>query len=72
MRLNLDVDADGNLYVPDFGNNRVLVYRSPFSADKTGGKGDAVPDLVIGQDDFTSNGVNRGRGRRSRTPGPCT
>lgn len=66
MRLSLDVDADGNLYVPDFGNNRVLVYRSPFSDNKADGKGDTVPDLVIGQDDFTSNGVNRGMGREKR------
>src|SRR5947209_702225 len=56
----------GTLYVPDFGNNRVLVYRDPFSADKTGGKGDAISDLVIGQDDFTSNGANRGLGPARR------
>ena len=68
MRHHLDVDADGNLYVADVYNNRVLVYFAPFSADRTGGKGDTVADLVIGQADFTSNGVNRGRGRASPTP----
>jgi hypothetical protein len=66
MRMSFDVDAAGNLYVPDFGNNRVLVYRDPFGPDKAGGKGDAVPDLVIGQDDFTSHGVNRGLGPAKR------
>lgn len=62
MRMSFDVDATGSLYVPDFYNNRVLMYRSPFSLDKSGGKGDAIADFVWGQTDFTSNGVNMGRG----------
>lgn len=66
MRLHIDLDGAGNLYVPDYFNNRVLVYYAPFSADKSGGKGDALADLVIGQDDFTSNGVNRGAGPQKR------
>ena len=66
MLLSFDVDGEGNLYVPDTYNNRVLMYRSPFSQDKTGGKGDNIPDLVIGQDDFTSNGINRGKGPNAR------
>ena len=72
MRHHLDVDAAGNLYVADVYNDRVLVYLAPFSADKTGGKGDAVADLVIGQPDFASNGPNRGRGKGSRTRVRCT
>jgi hypothetical protein len=62
MRHHIDVDEAGNLYVADFCNDRVLVYYAPFSADKTGGKGDTVADLVIGQANFVSNGPNRGRG----------
>ena len=60
MRNNIDVDASGNLYVPDIHNNRVLKYNAPFSADKTGGKGDAIADRVWGQDNMESNGRNRG------------
>jgi hypothetical protein len=66
MRLNFDVDQSGNLYVPDFGNNRVLIYYAPFSPDTSGGKGDAVADFVIGQDDFSRNLPNRGQGNNVR------
>jgi hypothetical protein len=62
MRLNFDVDAVGNLYVPDLYNNRVLIYYVPFSADTSGGQGDNVPDLVLGQDNWTSNQINHGLG----------
>ena len=48
------VDAAGNLYVADFGNNRVLEYDSPFTTD-------TQPDLVFGQEgSFTSTGCNKG------------
>jgi hypothetical protein len=60
MRLNIDIDGEGNVYVPDTYNNRVLRYNAPLSPDKTGGKGDAVADRVWGQDTMTSNGRNRG------------
>lgn len=59
-RNNIEVDQQGNLYVPDRYNNRVLKYNQPFSADKIGGKGDNAADFVFGQDDFVSNGRNRG------------
>lgn len=52
---NMAVDSAGNLYVPDWDNNRVLRYNSPFTTD-------VVADYVWGQADFTGNGCNRGRG----------
>lgn len=60
MRLNIDVDGEGNVYVPDTYNNRVLKFNAPLSPDQTGGKGDSVADRVWGQGDMTSNGRNRG------------
>src|SRR5262245_59746959 len=41
-------DAQGNLYVVDFGNNRVLGYYLPMTTD-------TEADLVTGQPDFESN-----------------
>jgi uncharacterized protein (TIGR03437 family) len=61
----LVVDASGNLYVADTGNNRVLRYPLPF-ANKTAVPGsstsvDNKADLVIGQADmFTPRSPNRG------------
>jgi sugar lactone lactonase YvrE len=52
---HMAVDSAGNLYVPDFDNNRVVRYNSPFTTD-------TVADYVWGQADFTGNGCNRGRG----------
>lgn len=46
-RAVLEDDA-GNLYVADYGNNRVLVYDAPFAG------GDFAADQVIGQPDFSS------------------
>ena len=50
---NMAVDAAGNLYVPDWDNNRVLRYDSPFTTDRQA-------DFVWGQTDFTGNECNRG------------
>lgn len=58
--INITTDSQGNLFVPDRYNNRVLEYFQPFSTDKTNGKGDGVADFVYGQADFTSNGPNFG------------
>jgi len=47
------VDAVGNVYVADTGNNRVLVYLDPQNTD-------TVADLVLGQPNFTSRTANTG------------
>lgn len=52
---SLTVDKQGNLYVADFDNNRILKYTSPFTTDRTA-------DSVWGQSDFTGNSCNRGQG----------
>ena len=49
---SMAVDAEGNLYVTDFWNHRVLKYNTPFSAD-------AVADDVWGQDNFQANACNK-------------
>lgn len=51
----LAVDASGNLYVVDSGNNRILRFPKPFTQN-----GDQIPDLVIGQPTFSTNGANQG------------
>jgi len=48
-------DAQGNLYVTDVFNNRVLRYNSPFATDVTA-------DFVWGQADFAGIHCNRGAG----------
>jgi sugar lactone lactonase YvrE len=47
------LDAQGNLYIADSDNNRVLEYDSPLTTD-------LVADRVFGQPDFTSNAANNG------------
>ncbi len=61
MYLNGDCDAQGNLVIPDMHNNRVLIFAAPFAP----GASQAAAQ-VIGQPDFTSNGINAGRGRGMR------
>ena len=51
----LAVDSSGNLYVVDSGNNRVLRFPKPFAQT-----GDLLPDLVLGQPGFATNGANQG------------
>ncbi len=49
---SMTVDREGNLYVPDANNNRVLKFNKPFTTD-------AVADAVWGQADFSGNLCNR-------------
>jgi sugar lactone lactonase YvrE len=51
--ITMAADGAGNLYVPDFLNNRVLRYNDPFNTD-------SVADFVWGQAGFTASGCNRG------------
>ena len=53
-------DASGNVYIADYGNNRVLIYDTPF-----GTGGDFVADQVVGQSNFTTTSA-------AATPGPTT
>lgn len=46
------VDRDGNLYVVDAGNNRILRFPRPFAQQ------DQFPDRVIGQPNFTTRTSN--------------
>lgn len=49
----ITVDGNGNLYVADSGNNRILRYPRPFNQGA-----DKFPDMVIGQSTFSSRLVN--------------
>ncbi|MCB0218216.1 MAG: NHL repeat-containing protein, partial [Chrysiogenetes bacterium] len=48
---DVEVDASGNVWVADTGNNRVLRFDAP---------GDTTADLVVGQTNFTSGSCNAG------------
>lgn len=52
-------DAQGNLYVPDVFNNRVVRYNNPFATD-------TIADDVWGQADLTGIHCNRGTGYYGR------
>jgi sugar lactone lactonase YvrE len=58
------LDASGNLFVADVGNNRALVFFSPFPMTALSGPpgnfGDATADVVIGQPNLASGACNRG------------
>ncbi len=46
--IGVALDAQGNLYVADHANSRVLEYRAPLTTD-------TIADIVFGQPDFTHN-----------------
>jgi uncharacterized protein (TIGR03437 family) len=48
-------DAQGNVYVVDGGNNRILRFPQPFAHTDA-----ENPDVVIGQSSFSTNGANQG------------
>jgi len=51
---SMAVDSQGNLYVFDAWNHRVLKYNKPFETDR-------VADDVWGQNDFSANSCNKGQ-----------
>jgi uncharacterized protein (TIGR03437 family) len=51
----LAVDARGNVYVVDSGNNRILRFPQPFNQAAP-----ILPDIAIGQTTFSSNTANQG------------
>ncbi len=55
FRSGLALDAHGNLWVADAGNNRVL--RFPAAALKAGSPNHPAADLVLGQNDFSSTSL---------------
>jgi sugar lactone lactonase YvrE len=52
----LAVDAQGNLYVADAGNNRILRFPRPFQQADTLKQ----PDMVLGQPNFSTRDANNG------------
>jgi DNA-binding beta-propeller fold protein YncE len=52
------LDAQGNLYVADFENNRVLEYNDPLASGMAASR-------VFGQADFTHGAINRGQANPS-------
>ncbi len=52
----LAVDANGNLFVGDAGNNRIVRYRAPFSQPE----GLKLANMAIGQPSLSTNGPNNG------------
>ncbi len=58
FRSGIAIDAQGNLWVSDAGNNRVL--RFPAGVLAAAAKNNPAADLVLGQPDFISNQIPAG------------
>ncbi len=57
---SMAINSQGDLFVTDFWNNRVLRYNNPYGTNTARGEGDSVADDVWGQNDFTHNSPNKG------------
>jgi uncharacterized protein (TIGR03437 family) len=57
LPIGLTVDPNGNLYVADFGNSRVLRFHQPFN-----GQNFPHADLVLGQRSFTTQNTDPSAG----------
>ena len=55
LPIGVAVDAHGNVYVVDAGNNRILRFPTPFAQSGT-----PMADIAIGQPSFATNGANQG------------
>lgn len=58
--VSMDTDNNGNLYVPDIHNNRVLKFYRPFETDN-------IADDVWGQSNFSGNLENKGNSQPDNT-----
>jgi sugar lactone lactonase YvrE len=57
----LAVDSNGNLYVADYSNNRVVEFNTPERITSKSGSGDTTADVVFGQaGSFTAGSCNNG------------
>ncbi len=63
-RVGLEFDPNGNLWVTDFGNHRVLRY--PAASLGNGASNAPAADLVLGQPDFTTTTVPSNSGLAAR------
>jgi len=55
------LDSNGNLYVSDYNNSRVLEYNTPLTVTGIAGSGDGIADRVWGQaGSFTASTCNNG------------
>lgn len=67
--ISIAVDIQGNLYVADRNNNRILRFNKPFGiVDAPTGTGDRIADGVFGQIDFTTTTSGSGGANKLKAP----